>query len=515
MGLNHLIKNLDSYTKTELLGLETTRILRLTFSNNEFDALDDSIVNEALTIQRGSEMIQNSALRSKLVDALKKEQLQSLGIRSYQDALNRYRDLDLFVRDFKIEAEFLLKAPIDDRTNIEIINPKHNDNVRIAAYPHEYQKRLKDQLLSRLLESNQQKILTSMPTGAGKTVLAMELIVDLIRISKALQSKSLQIVWLVSSKELAEQSLQSFKKIWNQKGDHPVRCQRFFGKFDSIEVTTTSTVTFATFDLLVSRLDATNSIKLLESTDFLFIDEAHHSEAYTYEKVLLRYQHLNPKFNIIGLTATPFRSEDTEFDHFKQIFNHFVQLTNEKLEIVDSPIQHLIKGQYLAQIDYRILNNSEGNVSEAEYYRTLNNAVLQECRGLIERKENTIIFAKSKSHAIALSIFLKREGLNNGLIVGETPDVMRKKLLSDFADKENDLNILINHLILSTGIDVPGMNSIMILGDVNSPSLGLQILGRAMRGPKNGGNEQNTIYLTKQNYDRLSDYKLLETIVLN
>ena len=59
------------------------------------------------------------------------------------------------------------------------------------------------------------------------------------------------------------------------------------------------------------------------------------------------------------------------------------------------------------------------------------------------------------------------------------------------------------------------MNSIMVLGEIDSPSLGLQILGRAMRGPKNGGNKENTIYLTKQNYTRLSDYKLLETTVLN
>jgi DNA repair protein RadD len=515
MGLRELVKNLDSYTKTELLGPETTRILRLTFSSNEFDALDDSIVNDALLIQRGSEMLQSLSLRLKLIDSLKKEELHSKGIRSYENAIDRYRNMELFVKDFQIEEEFLFKAPIDDRNNLEIINPSHNETIRISAYPHDYQKRLKDKLLLKLLEKNQQKILSSMPTGAGKTVLAMELIVDLIRFSKVLNSKALQIVWLVSSKELAEQSLQSFKKIWNQKGDQPVRCQRFFGRFDSIEVSNDSTVTFANFDLLVSRLEKTNSKKLLEQTDYLFIDEAHHSEAFTYEKVILEYQQLNSKFNIIGLTATPFRVEDTEFDYFKQNFNHFEQLTNEKHEIVDSPIQHLIDGQYLAQINYRILNNSEGNVTEAEYYRTLNNAVLKECKGLIERKENTIIFAKSKSHAIVLSIFLQKEGLNNGLIVGETPDAMRKMLLTDFANKENDLNILVNHLILSTGIDVPGMNSIMILGDINSPSLGLQILGRAMRGPKNGGNKQNTIYLTKQNYDRLSDYKLLETIVLN
>jgi superfamily II DNA or RNA helicase len=190
-------------------------------------------------------------------------------------------------------------------------------------------------------------------------------------------------------------------------------------------------------------------------------------------------------------------------------------LSDQLGNYLPSPIQYLIDHTFLSRINSKLLNNSEGNVSEAEYYRTLNKAVMNECKQIIERKENTIIFAKSKSHAVALSIFLKNNGIENGLIIGETPDVVRKQLLQDFTNKENNLNILVNHLILSTGIDVPGMNSIMILGEINSPSLGLQILGRAMRGPKNGGNKENTIYLTHQNYNRLSEFKLLETIVLN
>ena len=72
-----------------------------------------------------------------------------------------------------------------------------------------------------------------------------------------------------------------------------------------------------------------------------------------------------------------------------------------------------------------------------------------------------------------------------------------------------------NHQILSTGIDVPGMNAIMILGEIKSPTLAMQVLGRAMRGPINGGNPSNKIYLTERNHKKLTDYKLLEEIVLN
>ena len=58
------------------------------------------------------------------------------------------------------------------------------------------------------------------------------------------------------------------------------------------------------------------------------------------------------------------------------------------------------------------------------------------------------------------------------------------------------------------------MNAIMILRDIGSP-IALQILGRAMRGPENGGNEVNDIYLTKTNYNFLSQYKMLEDTILN
>jgi superfamily II DNA or RNA helicase len=142
-------------------------------------------------------------------------------------------------------------------------------------------------------------------------------------------------------------------------------------------------------------------------------------------------------------------------------------------------------------------------------------SVIENCKRLIEKKHNTIIFAESKSHAIALSILLTKNQIKNGLIVGETPNIIRKDIIEKFGDKENELQVLINHQILSTGIDVPGMNSIMILGEINSPTLALQIIGRAMRGPKNGGNEINTIYLTSRNRKKLEDYKILEHIVLN
>jgi superfamily II DNA or RNA helicase len=169
---------------------------------------------------------------------------------------------------------------------------------------------------------------------------------------------------------------------------------------------------------------------------------------------------------------------------------------------------------YLSKLHFNILNPEKDN-NLNEYYKLLHHNVLERCKDLIEQNKNTIIFAESKSHAIAISIYLKKFGIINGLIIGETPTYLRKKLLDDFGNKSNDLNVLVNHNILSTGIDVPGMNSIMILGEISSPTLALQILGRSMRGPLNGGNNENTVFLTKDNYNFLHEFLAIENIVLN
>ena len=55
----------------------------------------------------------------------------------------------------------------------------------------------------------------------------------------------------------------------------------------------------------------------------------------------------------------------------------------------------------------------------------------------------------------------------------------------------------------------------MILANIDSVTTALQILGRAMRGPKNGGNKSNTIYITQDNRIKLENYNLLESQALN
>eukprot|EP01093_Parvamoeba_rugata_P016074 TRINITY_DN582_c0_g1_i2.p1 TRINITY_DN582_c0_g1~~TRINITY_DN582_c0_g1_i2.p1 ORF type:complete len:302 (-),score=52.65 TRINITY_DN582_c0_g1_i2:588-1493(-) len=298
--------------------------------------------------------------------------------------------------------------------------------------------------------------------------------------------------------------------------------QRYWDRFNSFNNDKIDKVTFASFQLLTPRVinKVSSDLNFIKNLDYLFIDEAHFTGAEQYQEIFNSYVQLNQNPKVVGLTATPLRSDDDEFSTLKTMFNHYLQLVDKENKIVPSPIDYLIERDYLSNIDYQVINEvsekqKNNLIDNSAYYKGLHQSVMQTCLNLIEDGKNTIIFAESKSHAIALSLYLKSQEIENELIIGETPTANRKNYLERLGNNEDSLSIIVNEKILATGIDIPGLNSIMILAKIDSITTALQILGRAMRGPKNGGNKNNTIYITRDNRMKLENYNLLEAKALN
>ena len=67
--------------------------------------------------------------------------------------------------------------------------------------------------------------------------------------------------------------------------------------------------------------------------------------------------------------------------------------------------------------------------------------------------------------------------------------------------RAGSLKVLINHEILSTGVDLPNVDKLIITRPVGSAILYSQILGRALRGPKNGGNSINFVVNINDNLE--------------
>lgn len=527
MGLVQLIKRLSNSNKERLLGRKTTQIIRYSFVDSDHQSLPSDVLDSAVALHAGISLVNNSQKRIMLIEALPESKLKALGFDNetkdiFDAAIDIYStDAKRFIADFDIEEQYIKIDIVDERKSYEFAIPEYGKCNGTNAFPHDYQLRLKKDLMSHLLAPENygtNVTLVTMPTGAGKTVLAMETVVDLFRINHS--EKPLKICWLVNSKELSEQSLSSFQKIWKQKGDRKVMAERYFDTFDTLSNIEIDKITFATFQMLTPRLSdgKPEELNFINSLDYLFIDEAHFSNADEYRKVFNHYSNRN-NAKIVGLTATPIRSDDDEYSSLRSLFNYYLRIKDIDGVEVESPIQYLQEDGYLSYLNFNVLNESTNitnrNQNKSAYYKSLHESVFNTCKNILERNENTIIFAESKAHAIALSLYLKSKNIENELIVGETPTANRKQYLERLGNNEDSLNILINERILSTGIDVPGLNSIVVLSEIDSVTTSLQILGRAMRGPKNGGNKTNTVYLTKDNKNKLENYNLLEFEALN
>jgi superfamily II DNA or RNA helicase len=66
--------------------------------------------------------------------------------------------------------------------------------------------------------------------------------------------------------------------------------------------------------------------------------------------------------------------------------------------------------------------------------------------------------------------------------------------------KHGELDILLNFGVLTTGFDAPRTDICIIARPISSVVMYSQMVGRILRGPKNGGNKENTLYTIKDNF---------------
>ena len=131
--------------------------------------------------------------------------------------------------------------------------------------------------------------------------------------------------------------------------------------------------------------------------------------------------------------------------------------------------------------------------------RSRNRAIMVKLRELSAEGTPTIVFACSVAHAKLLSYMLKREDIPNALVIGDMSPSDRAEAISSFKDRDNPINILINYEVLTTGFDSTNIKCVFITRPTQSIVLYSQMLGRGLRGPQMGGNEECLLVDIKDN----------------
>ncbi len=377
---------------------------------------------------------------------------------------------------------------------------------------HRFQKVIAERMLATLRSPTPSRGVLSLPTGAGKTRVAVEVLVRWIREWQTPGS----VLWIADRDELCEQAIRAWSEVWSSLGPaRRLRVSRLWGPTNSMVVEAPSSVhvVVATYQTLLRRLGP--EFGWLSRCRCIVVDEAHGATAPSYINVL-SWAGISPSSTacpLIGLTATPFRGTEEESRCLARRFNG--ERFDYGIFLEDDPYVALQRQRVLSEVDHEILPGSTIELSADElkqlrWSRRLppaaeerlgevgsrNQALVEHICGQ-DRDWPIIVFATSVSHAEVLAGLLSLRGIPARAVSWRNKAWSRR--CSEDAFRHGTVRVLTNYGVLTTGFDAPKVRALYVARPVYSPVLYQQMIGRGLRGPMNGGTERCKIVNVEDN----------------
>jgi superfamily II DNA or RNA helicase len=291
-----------------------------------------------------------------------------------------------------------------------------------------------DKIRQNLSKGNK-RILCSLATGFGKTILANEIIKNAI-------SKKNSVVFTSHRITLAEQTRDKFKGIEtdflqgsNKDFKHDYKC-------------------------LITTLQTLIKTEI-QTPKIIIIDEVH----FGYNSKLI--QNLFTRFPdsiVIGLSATPVDDNDCILDGFDCIIDDY-----QTIDLIG--LGWLVPMKCFAPFNFQI--SEEENVTD-----DINRSIVKQ---YLEFGENRkfICFASSKIHCEQLFEMFLIYDISAQIITADTKKFDRDKYLTDF--KNGNLKGLISIEILTAGFDEPSLSCVILATKMSAWKKYIQCCGRGLR----------------------------------
>lgn len=399
----------------------------------------------------------------------------------------------------------------------------------------DYQYYIKQRALNVLNSGNLlERMLIHMPTGTGKTKTSMHIITNYLEFS--LNKKGL-IIWIAHTTELLQQAYDTFTNVWGHLGDGEVYAYKLWGNRNIEDFSSLNGIVFCGLSKLMSIADTNTELfdKLKKECRLIVFDEAHKAAATQTRKVIESLMRKPSGFEnraLIGLTATPGRTTEDSYDNelltnmfggklihidsniLNQINygslkarnliaeNNIIKYFQDRRVLAKMKPERLQYKQQFTDHELKLLSSSLTDLGydEKEYTteqlmilaknKERNITIINKLRELSVNNISTIVFACSVEHAKMISAMLTLDGISNSLVLGNMNEIDRKKAIEQFKDRSSGVDIIINYEVLTTGFDSKNIKCVFITRPTKSIVLYSQMLGRGLRGPLMGGNEE-------------------------
>lgn len=373
-------------------------------------------------------------------------------------AFNSYwQDTEFTTYDNSTESQNRFDEAVEDRvlTDITILD----------VHPYPFQQEILEKLeVERTVHGRTQNLVVA-ATGTGKTVMAA---LDYRRLAK--KEKPLRLLFVAHRQEILQQTHRTFREVLKHRsfgetyvaGSHPEKWNHVFASVQSL----------ANVDL--GEIDP-------EHFGMIIIDEFHHAAAKTYQRLL---KHFRPRY-LLGLTATPERADG------KDILTWFGGHIAAELRIWDAIDRgFLVPFHYFGRHDGGDLSDVRwvrGKYDDRELSRIFTaddvrvQKILEAVRDHIvdPLKMRALGFCVSIPHAEFMTRKFKEAKIPAAYIVGTTPKKERASVLTQL--RKGEINVVFSVDVLGEGVDIPSVDTILMLRPTNSATVFLQQLGRGLR----------------------------------
>ena len=386
--------------------------------------------------------------------------------------------------------------------------------------PYEHQIKAM-QCLDKIHESPSFATMVVLPTGGGKTYTAS------VWLLKNAIDKKKKVLWIAHRQMLLDQALDSFSNQAYLTNLPHISSFNFrivsgaerHGR--TIDITANDQLVIASKDSIGRNLKCLDNWLANENELYFVIDEAHHSIAKTYRKIIDHVKELVPNLKIIGLTATPFRTSKKEEGLLSKIFTDGVDLKENYIVYGDLGIAYainlkeLIKRQILSTpiFEHYYTEERYGDDLSVDEWNTIqhfdsipekiaqqmvqskerNNLIVKTYKEKQKEYGQTLVFAVNIAHAIQLKTLFEQAGIKADYIVSSLTisrlliNLTKENEKKIQAYRDGKLQVLINVNILTEGVDLPQTQTVFLARPTVSTILMTQMVGRALRGVKAGG----------------------------
>lgn len=336
----------------------------------------------------------------------------------------------------------------------------------LDVLPHPHQRRMLEDLMVQRDRHDRHRNLVVAATGTGKTVVAA---LDYAALC-ARARRRLSLLFVAHREQILKQSQATFQAVLKDPnfgerlggGIVPKDGQHVFAMIQSLKRGAIEQLDPARFDVVV-------------------VDEFHHAEAPSY-KVLL--DHLEPT-ELLGLTATPERMDGKDVTAW---FDRRIAVELRVWEAIDRG--YLAPFQYFGvadSVDFSNLTWRRGGYDQRELEdlvtgddvrvkRTVR--AIEQLHAAPERMR-ALGFCVSVAHAEFMATRFTELGLASVSVSGGTPEADRQAALQRL--RAGDIRCIFSVDVLGEGVDVPNVDTVILLRPTQSATVFAQQLGRGLR----------------------------------